>query len=152
VYAPTFEGFEILEELGRGGIGIVHRARDLQLGREVAIKVLRDEYARTASWMLRFAREGRLLAELSHPNVAVVHGVGDGGRFLIMELIRGPTLADRLQGGRAVNKVHLDSTPGRRSTGSGAREGIIHRDLKPANIKIADGGQIMFRLRSRSST
>src|SRR3954462_7522685 len=93
--------YEILGQLGAGGMGQVYRARDVKLDRPVAIKVLRDDWAHDPEWLARFEREARLLAALNHPNPPPVNGRGeaDGLRYLVMELVRGQTLAHRLAGG-----------------------------------------------------
>src|SRR5690349_9001371 len=89
--------YEILGLLGAGGMGEVYRALDNSLGREVAIKVLPDAVAQHPERLARFEREARLLASLSHPNIAVIHGLERSSEYcyLVMELVRGETLADR---------------------------------------------------------
>jgi serine/threonine protein kinase len=85
--------------LGAGGMGEVHRARDQKLGREVAIKVLPEEFARDADRVARFQREAKLLASLNHPNIAAIYGLeeSNGTHFLVLELIEGETLADQIK-------------------------------------------------------
>src|SRR5262249_61841788 len=87
--------------LGVGGMGQVYRARDVRLGREVALKVLRDDHAHDPDWLARFEREARLLAALNHGNIATVHGLdeADGLRYLVLELVPGPAVAQRLTPG-----------------------------------------------------
>ena len=94
--------YEIGVQIGVGGMGEVYRARDTNLGRDVAIKVLPDAFARDRERVARFEREAKTLASLNHPNIAIIHGLekADGGRALVMELIEGPTLADRIAQGR----------------------------------------------------
>src|ERR671922_197194 len=89
--------YEIIGPLGAGGMGEVYRALDSSLGREVAIKVLPEAVAQHPERLARFEREARLLASLSHPNIAVVHGLerSSGGFYLVMELVKGETLAER---------------------------------------------------------
>ena len=96
--------FEIRDSLGEGGMGVVYRAEDTRLGREVAVKVLPEELVGDPDRLARFEREARLLASLNHPNIATVHEVGveDGVHFLVMELVEGETLADRLERGPLV--------------------------------------------------
>ena len=89
--------YEIRSPLGAGGMGEVYRARDIKLGRDVAIKVVPAAFAQDADRMARFAREAQVLASLNHPNIAVIHGLED--RAIVMELVEGPTLADRLRAG-----------------------------------------------------
>lgn len=93
--------YEILAPLARGGMGEVYRARDTRLAREVAIKILKDSHARTPDWISRFEREARLLAALNHTNIAIIHGLeeAEGTSFLVMELVPGQTLAERLRRG-----------------------------------------------------
>src|SRR6185503_17785326 len=128
--------FEITGHLGSGGMGEVYRARDTSLGRDVAIKVLPDEFARDPDRLARFEREAQLLASLNHQNIGTIYGIHDGpadsgghSRALVLELIEGPTLADRLVHGA----VPLDAAHER---------GMVHRDLKPSNIKVRPDGTV----------
>src|SRR6516165_3560617 len=93
--------YDILSAIGAGGMGEVYRARDTKLGRDVAIKVLPEAFARDADRMARFQREAKVLASLNHPNIATIHGLEDSGdtHALVMELVEGPTLADRIKVG-----------------------------------------------------
>jgi serine/threonine protein kinase len=93
--------YEILSAIGAGGMGEVYRARDSKLGRDVAIKVLPEEFARDIDRMARFQREAKVLASLNHTNVASIHGLEDSSttHALVMELVEGPTLADRIRQG-----------------------------------------------------
>src|SRR5690242_15779504 len=93
--------FEVLAAIGAGGMGEVYRARDSRLGRNVALKVLPAAFANDAERMARFEREAQMLAALNHPNIAAIHGVEESGhvRALVMELVEGPTLADRIVSG-----------------------------------------------------
>ena len=90
--------YEILEPIGKGGMGEVYRARDTKLGRDVAIKVLPNEFAQDKERLARFEREARLLAQLNHPNIATLHGLEESEKqqFLVMELVEGETLAARI--------------------------------------------------------
>src|SRR6516225_8039174 len=92
---------EIMALLGKGGMGEVYRARDLKLKREVAIKILPEEFSRDADRVSRFQREAEVLASLNHPNIAAIHELGEasGSRFLVLELVEGETLADRISRG-----------------------------------------------------
>jgi eukaryotic-like serine/threonine-protein kinase len=137
--------YEILGPLGVGGMGQVYRARDARLDREVAIKVLRDDYVRDPDWLARFEREARLLAALNHANIATVHGLdeADGVRYLVMELVPGTTLAQRLAHG----PLPLDEALGvcrqiAEALEAAHDKGIIHRDLKPANVKLTPDGKV----------
>src|SRR5215467_9737812 len=93
---------EITALLGKGGMGEVYRARDTRLKREVAIKVLPDEFARDADRLSRFQREGEVLASLNHPNIGAIHDLEEtnGTRYLVLELVEGETLANRIARGR----------------------------------------------------
>ena len=139
----TLSHYEILDELGRGGMGEVYRARDTKLGREVAIKVLPEEFAEDEERLVRFEREARLLAQLNHKNVATLHGLEEhhGQKFLVMELVQGETLAERIARGpipvSETLPLFLQIAEGLEAA---HEKGIIHRDLKPANIKIAPDG------------
>jgi eukaryotic-like serine/threonine-protein kinase len=132
--------YEIVSAIGAGGMGEVYRARDTKLGRDVAIKVLPDVFARDADRMARFQREAKVLASLNHPNIATVHGLEDSGNTcaLVMELAEGPTLADRIRQGPIPIDEALPIARQMADALEYAHEkGIIHRDLKPANIKVA---------------
>ena len=93
--------YEVLSAIGEGGMGEVYRAHDSKLGRDVAIKVLAEGFAQDADRMARFQREAKVLASLSHPNIAPVYGLEDSSttHALVMELVEGPTLADRIRQG-----------------------------------------------------
>src|SRR5882724_2483709 len=93
--------YKILDKLGAGGMGEVYRATDTKLGRTVAIKVLPEQFARDTERMARFRREAQVLASLNHPNIASIYGLEEAGdtRALVMELVEGPTLAERIAGG-----------------------------------------------------
>jgi eukaryotic-like serine/threonine-protein kinase len=135
--------YEILGLLGAGGMGEVYRALDNSLGREVAIKVLPDAVAQHPERLARFEREARLLASLSHPNIAVIHGLERSAEYcyLVMELVRGETLAERSTRARMsiAETLHVFKQV---AEGLEAAHGqsIIHRDLKPANIMITPQG------------
>jgi Tol biopolymer transport system component len=132
--------YEILSQIGAGGMGEVYRARDSKLGRDVAIKVLPEAFARDADRMARFQREAKVLASLDHPNIATIHGLEESGGTcaLVMQLVEGSTLADRIKAG----PIPVDEAVRIAKQIADALEyahehGIIHRDLKPANIKVA---------------
>jgi eukaryotic-like serine/threonine-protein kinase len=132
--------YEILSAIGAGGMGEVYLARDANLDRDVAIKVLPDSFARDAERLARFQREAKVLASLNHPNIASIYGVEISGEShaLIMELAEGPTLADRI----AAGPIPIDEALRVARQIADALEyaherGIVHRDLKPANIKIS---------------
>jgi serine/threonine-protein kinase len=135
--------YEILEAIGRGGMGIVFRAYDTKLRRDVAIKVLPDHFADDRERLTRFKREAQTLASLNHPNIAQIYGLEESDHVpcIIMEMVEGTTLADRLGNGPLPLKEALTIATGICEAIEAAHEkGILHRDLKPANVKItADG-------------
>jgi eukaryotic-like serine/threonine-protein kinase len=131
--------YEILAAIGAGGMGEVYRARDAKLGRDVALKVLPEAFARDAERMARFQREAKVLASLNHPNIATIHGLDESGstHALVMELVEGPTLADRIRSGPIPISEALPIAKQICEALEYAHErGIVHRDLKPANIKV----------------
>jgi serine/threonine protein kinase len=136
--------YEILEELGRGGMAIVFRARERQLDREVALKVLPFSLAFDAEFVERFQREARTAARLEHPNVIPIYRVGRAGRviYFVMKLLRGQSLSEQLgQRGRLppVEIRHLlMQTAG--ALGYAHKHGIVHRDVKPDNIMCDEHG------------
>jgi serine/threonine protein kinase/Tol biopolymer transport system component len=133
--------YRIISKLGEGGMGEVWRATDTKLGREVAIKILPDALAQDADRMARFQREAQVLASLNHPNIAVIHGVEE--RALILELVEGQTLAERIAAGPIPFEEVLPIAKQIAEALEYAHErGVIHRDLKPANIKITPDGKV----------
>jgi Tol biopolymer transport system component len=135
--------YEVAEQIGAGGMGVVYRATDTELERDVAIKVLPATFAEDADRLARFEQEAKTLAALNHPNVAHIHGLerGEGVTALVMELVDGPTLADRIEQGPLppdeALSIALQITEGLEAA---HERGIVHRDLKPANVKLrADG-------------
>jgi serine/threonine protein kinase/WD40 repeat protein len=132
--------YEITGAIGVGGMGEVYRARDPKLGRDVAIKVLPEAFARDADRMARFQREAKVLASLDHPNIASIYGLEDSGgtRALVMQLVEGPTLADRVkQAPIPVDEAIRIARQIADALEYAHERGIVHRDLKPANIKMA---------------
>ena len=137
--------YEFVSLVGAGGMGEVYRARDTKLKREVAIKILPDEFSRDPDRVSRFQREAQLLASLNHPNIAAIYDLEeDGGfRFLILELVEGETLAERLKRGPIPLDEALQIAIQIAEGLEAAHErGIIHRDLKPANIKLTPEGKV----------
>jgi Tol biopolymer transport system component len=127
--------YEIVARIGAGGMGEVWKARDTRLGREVAIKVSSEEFSD------RFEREARAIATLNHPNVCTLHDVGPN--YLVMELIDGPTLADRIkQGAIPLDEALAIAVKIADALDAAHEKGIVHRDLKPANIKIPPDGSV----------
>jgi serine/threonine protein kinase/Tol biopolymer transport system component len=141
----TLGHYRILEQIGAGGMGVVYRATDTQLGRDVALKVLPDGFARDYERMARFKREAHLLASLNHPGIATIYGLEESGdvRAIAMELVDGPTLADCLHNGPIPLEDALPIAGQIAEALEAAHEkGIIHRDLKPANVKVTPGGKV----------
>src|SRR5688572_12644463 len=102
VVGTAFGPYEILTPIGAGGMGVVYRARDTRLGRDVAIKTLPDSFLADPDRVARLEREARVLAALNHPHVGAIYGLeeADGHRALVLELVEGPTLSDRLSRGK----------------------------------------------------
>jgi serine/threonine protein kinase len=137
--------YEISAELGKGGMGEVYQAKDTKLGRDVAIKVLPEEFALDKDRVTRFQREAKLLASLNHPNIAAIYGLeeSEGAHFLVMELIEGDTLRDRIKSGPIPVEEALQLALQMAEALEAAHEkGVIHRDLKPANIKVTPDGKV----------
>ena len=137
--------YEILTAIGAGGMGEVYRARDTKLGREVAIKVLPEEFTQHSQKLARFEREARLLAALNHPGIATLHGLEKvkGKPFLVMELVEGETLAERIaRGPLPVEEALTLSQQIAEALEAAHEKGVIHRDLKPANIKVDPEGKV----------
>jgi serine/threonine protein kinase len=124
-------------------MGIVYRAADRKLGRDVALKFLSGEFRADSERLARFQREARVLASLNHPNIAALYGFEESGPALVMELVDGPTLADRIANGPLPLSEALPIALQIASALEYAHEhGVIHRDLKPANIKITPDGHV----------
>ncbi len=138
--------YEILEPLGAGGMGEVYRARDTKLERDVAIKVLPEDFASDQDRLARFEREAKHLASLNHANIATIYGLedADGVRFIAMECVEGETLAERIAAaGRLDVEEALDIARQIAEALEAAHAaGIIHRDLKPANVKTTPEGKV----------
>jgi serine/threonine-protein kinase len=127
--------YEILELIGKGGMGEVYRAKDIRLPREVAIKVSSEKFTE------RFAREARIIASLNHPNICTLFDVGLN--YLVIEMVDGPTLGDRIKEG----PLSLDEVAGIARQIADAldyahEKGVVHRDLKPGNVKIRSDGVV----------
>ena len=137
--------YTILSLLGKGGMGEVYRARDSKLGRDVAIKVVAHALLSDPEQLARFSREARVLATLNHPHVGAIYGLedSDGVRGLVLELVEGATLAERL----AFSPLPIPEALEVARQIADALEfahgkGIIHRDLKPSNMKITPDGTV----------
>ena len=137
--------YEILSPLGAGGMGEVYRARDTQLERDVAIKILSDALIREPEHLARFAREARSLAAVNHPHIAAIYGLDekDGVRFLVLELVEGEPLDARLAAGPLPVPEALEIADEIADALSAAHEkGIVHRDLKPSNVRLTPSGRV----------
>jgi len=137
--------YKILEMIGEGGMGVVYRATDTKLNRDVALKILPEQFASDSQRMGRFQREAEVLASLDHPNIGQIYGIEEAGatKALVLQLIEGPTLAEKIaQGPIPVEdalKIALQIAEGLEAA---HEKGVIHRDLKPANIKVTPEGQV----------
>jgi eukaryotic-like serine/threonine-protein kinase len=137
--------FDIVAPLGAGGMGEVYRATDSRLKRHVAIKVLPPAVAADPDRLARFQREAEVLASLNHPYIAAVYGLENAGgvQALVMELVEGPTLADRVvQGPIPIDEALSIARQIAEALEAAHEQGIIHRDLKPGNIKVRDDGTV----------
>jgi serine/threonine-protein kinase len=136
---------EILDLIGKGGMGEVYRGRDMKLGREVAVKSLPEVFAHDTERLTRFEREAQVLASLNHPNIAAIYELKElhDSKYLVLELVEGETLAERLQRGPLPLEEALDLALQIADALEAAHEkGIVHRDLKPANVKVTPGGRV----------
>ena len=140
----TLSHYEVLEKIGEGGMGEVYLAKDTNLDREVAIKVLPSAFSEDKERLARFEREARLLASLNHTNIAAIHELeeSEGVHFLALEYVPGVTLAERIKSG----PLPIDEVlPLFKQIADGLEaaheKGVIHRDLKPANIKVTPDGK-----------
>jgi Tol biopolymer transport system component len=137
--------YEIVSPLGAGGMGEVYRAHDTRLGRDVAVKVLPESFARDAERLRRFEQEARAVAALNHPNIVAVHDIGsqDGIEYIVSELLDGRTLREQLEDGPLPYRKALEIA---RSVSDGLAaahsRGIVHRDLKPENIFCTRDGRV----------
>ena len=140
--------YEIIEELGRGGMALVYRARDRHLEREVAIKVLPFSLAFDSEFVERFQREARTAAQLEHPNIIPIHRVGRSGRviYFVMKFLRGGSLSTVLGERRRlmppeIRRLLIEAGS---ALGYAAQRGIVHRDIKPDNIMFDEFGQCLL--------
>jgi serine/threonine protein kinase len=141
----TLAHYEITSQLGKGGMGEVYLAKDRKLSRDVAIKVLPEEFAKDTDRIARFQREAKLLASLNHTNIAAIYGLEESGgtNFLVLELVEGDTLADRIKAAPIPVEESLKLALQIAEALEAAHEkGVIHRDLKPANIKVTPDGKV----------
>jgi len=127
--------YEIIELIGKGGMGEVYRAKDTRLPREAAIKISAQEFSE------RFSREAKIIAALNHPNISTLYDIGPN--YLVMELVEGPTLADRIkQGALSLEEASTIARQIADALDYAHEKGVVHRDLKPGNIKIRPDGLV----------
>ena len=141
----TLSHYRVIEKIGQGGMGEVYRAEDTNLSREVAIKVLPEQFTKDPQRLARFEREAKLLASLNHPNIAAIYGFeeADDVRFLALELVLGETLAEKVAKGPVPVEEVLEVCRQIAEGVEAAHEkGVIHRDLKPANVKVTPEGKV----------
>src|SRR5580765_8522233 len=137
--------YEVTGPIGEGGMGEVYRAHDRTLNRDVALKVLPAAFALDPDRLARFQREAQVLASLNHPNIAAIYGFEDSGavQALVLELVEGPTLADRIaQGAIPLEEALPIARQSADALAAAHEHGIVHRDLKPANIKLRSDGTV----------
>jgi tetratricopeptide (TPR) repeat protein len=137
--------YRLLDRLGEGGMGVVYRAQDVRLGREVAVKLLRKDPHTPSDWLTRFEREARLASSLQHPHICTIHELGEheGQPFIAMERLEGKTIRQLIESGPLpIPRVLHFARQIAEALDAAHRRGIIHRDIKPANIFVTYGDHL----------
>src|SRR5271165_3043795 len=141
-----FGSYEVLAQIGAGGMGEVYQAHDTKLGRDVAIKVLPEAFADDPERLARFQREAKMLAALNHSNIATIYGLehSNDTHYLVMELVPGDTLRQRIKrdGPIPVEEALAIAKQIAEALEAAHEKSIIHRDLKPANVKVTPEGKV----------
>jgi serine/threonine protein kinase/TolB-like protein/tetratricopeptide (TPR) repeat protein len=141
----TLSHYRLLEEIGRGGMGVVYQALDTKLDRRVALKVLPEEATADPERLERFRREAKAVAALNHPGIVTIYSVeeAEGVHFLTMELVKGRTLQEIIpESGMSLERIFQISIPLSEALAAAHERGIVHRDLKPSNIVVTEEGRV----------
>src|SRR5262245_50011369 len=141
---PAVAGYDVLSMLGRGGMGVVYKARQHSLDRLVAIKLLPETCARDPVWLSRFRREARTASALNHPHICTIYDTGEsaGRPFLSMELVEGHTLESIIGQRMAMEELACLVRQAARALAAAHAAGVVHRDIKPANLMVRDDGML----------
>src|ERR1700755_1095790 len=137
--------YEILAQIGAGGMGEVYRAKDARLARDVAIKVLPASFSQDADRLRRFEQEAKAAGVLNHPNVTAAYDIGqhDGAPYVVQELLEGETLRDVVAGGKLAPRRTIDyALQIAHGLAAAHEKGIVHRDLKPENLFVTKDGRV----------